>query len=466
MNWRPPAAQLEVMNLHYMEYLEGLTPKDSQGFVQDWIKSNPPYGHGYWRDQWNSYALSIRCVVWMQEIARGRLTADAMVLGSLCDQVRFLKANLELDIRGNHLVKNLKALLWAGVFFQGAEADSWRNLGLQLLDKELRTQVLADGVHFERSPAYHLQVFADLLECFHVLPDHPLRPILGEALDRMAQSTADLTHPDGLISLFNDGGLHMTYPPSACLDVYAQLRPRQVRQRPTFSFPEAGYFGARDGNDFVLVDCGPIAPDSLPAHGHGDILSFEWSHGGKRWVIDQGVFEYKEGPRRLQSRATSSHNTLTLDGLDQCEFWKSFRVGRRARVTLHRYNAHGTSFTLEGSHDGYAYLPGRPIHTRSFDAGPDQIAVEDSVQGGKGQRVQAHLLLHPDVQVTTNSERCFDLLLGKERVTLESSHPLRILPASWYPDFGVDVPTHRITLDYGSAPCRGKFSLSRIQTLI
>ena len=461
MNWRPPAGQLEIMNLHYMEYLEGLTPQDGQRFVHDWIKANPPYCPGYWRDRWNSYALSIRCVVWMQEIARGRLTPDELTLASLCEQIRFLKQNLELDICGNHLVKNIKALLYAGACFHGSEPDSWSNLGRKLLGREISTQVLADGVHFERSPSYHLQVFADLLECYQLLPDLPIRALLGESLDQMAQASADLTHPDGLISLFNDGGLHMAYSPAVCLNAYTQLRARQVSQNIDFSLSDAGYFGAREGLDFVLVDCGKIAPDSLPAHGHGDIFSFEWSLKGKRWIVDQGVFEYKEGLKRIHSRATSSHNTVTLDGLDQCEFWKSFRVGRRAKVTLHRYEAKGTHFVLEGSHDGYAHLPGGPIHTRVFDAEPSRIIIEDRVHGGNGQKVEARLLLHPDVRIDPTSERRFELILGEDRVILEGTYPLRVLPDYWYPDFGVKVPTFRIVLDYGPAPCSGSFTLSR-----
>ena len=86
-------------------------------------------------------------------------------------QMNFLKSNLELDIGGNHLVKNIKALLWASQFFEGPEADRWRELGLKLLRKAIEEQVTPDGAHFELSPAYHVQVFADLLECYSVLDD-------------------------------------------------------------------------------------------------------------------------------------------------------------------------------------------------------------------------------------------------------------------------------------------------------
>jgi len=459
MAWRPSVPQLAVMNLHYMEYLEGLDPAEGQRLVQDWICANPAYGAGFWRDSWNSYALSIRCLVWMQETARGRLRADPVVLDSLCEQVRFLAANLEIDIRGNHLIKNIKTLLWAGAFFQGGEAASWTALGIRLLATELPIQVLTDGVHFERSPAYHVQVFADLLECYHVLPEHPIRAALGEALDLMAQATADLTHPDGLISLFSDGGQHMAYPPASCLEAHERLRSLATRPRPCFALAEGGYFGLRDGEDYLLVDCGPIAPDALPAHGHGDALAFEWSLGGRRLIIDKGVFEYKEGALRAQSRATSSHNTVTLDGLDQCQFWKSFRIGRRARVTLKGYQAREDGFSLEGTHTGYAHLPGRPTHVRSFSAEPGRIVIEDRILGGSGQRAEARLLLDPNVQTELLGEKVCLLSLGREQVLLEGSHPLRLLPAVCFPDFGAQVPTRQVLLAYGPAPCQGGFSL-------
>mgnify|MGYP003299353413 CR=1 FL=1 len=36
----------------------------------NWIKKNKPYSKNYWMDSWNSYALSIRIVIWISEISR------------------------------------------------------------------------------------------------------------------------------------------------------------------------------------------------------------------------------------------------------------------------------------------------------------------------------------------------------------------------------------------------------------
>jgi uncharacterized heparinase superfamily protein len=462
---REPGTQLWRMNLHYMEFLEGIEDQDLVVIVRDWIRANPPYRRGYWHDDWNAFALSIRCVVWMQQLARrDRLLPPAFrseVEASLTQQIRFLARNLETDILGNHLIKNVKALLWAGVFFGGAEAKRWHELGARHLERQLDEQVLADGCHYERSPSYHCQVFADLLECHQVLGDHPVPARLGEALARMAQVTADLCHPDGGPALFNDSGLNMAYSPSVCLEAYGRLLGATVHPRRHIAMPQAGYYGLRHEGDLLLADCGDIAPDFLVAHGHGDILSFEYSVGGQRLVVDPGVYEYNPGWWRTYARSTAAHNTLTVGDGEQCEFFGAFRCGRRARARCLHYGATADGFVLEGSHDGFDRLPGRPRHVRRFETGPGRAMIRDRVENGRGQPVRARLLLHPAWQIEIQGMQAM-LRCGRLRVRLTASAPLALEPAWWCPDMGVRRATGRLAIEYGRAPCRGEFAFERL----
>jgi uncharacterized heparinase superfamily protein len=470
VDWHPPALEagtrLEKLNLHYMEFLEGLDAREFARVVDDWIDHNPRYRPGYWRDGWNSYALSIRCVVWMQQMRarRGRIGEDVAgrMAASLFLQLRFLRANLEVDIGGNHLIKNVKALLWGARVFTGSEARAWGQTGARLLTRELREQVLPDGVHYERSPAYHAQVFMDLLECRHVLPPGAAREALDAVLHRMAAAAANLAHPDGLPSLFNDGGLHMTYAPAACLDVYARLLGRAPPTAPpVFAHPHAGYYGARAGQDYVLVDCGDVSPDYLPAHAHGDMLAFEWTLAGNRMVVDAGVYEYHAGACRDYSRSTRAHNTVTVADEDQCEFWGAFRMARRGRGRAERYEAGDQGFVLVGTHDGYSRLPGRPVHRRRFDASPRRIEVADVVEGGAGQPVRSRLLLHPECVVKPDLDGV-TVTRGGAAFRMTSPVPVRVQDAWWMPDFGVRLPTRQLVLDYGAAPCKGGFVLEAL----
>mgnify|MGYP001118904895 CR=1 FL=1 len=48
------------------------------------------------------------------------------------------------------------------------------------------------------------------------------------------------------------------------------------------------------------------------------------------FLTDTGVYHYRESAERRYSRSTEAHNTIEIDGAEQSEVWKSFRVGRRA----------------------------------------------------------------------------------------------------------------------------------------
>lgn len=469
LEWHPPelayGTRLPKLHLHYMEFLEELDDRTACAAVADWIAANARRRPDYWMDAWNSYALSIRVVVWMQERARGRLRADPeledVLWRSVVAQLRFLERNLEFDIGGNHLVRNIRALLWAGAFFGGAEARRWRRRGRELLRRELGRQVLPDGLHYERSPAYHLQVLSDLLEC-HAASDPADRAEQVPELHRMAQALVDMTHPDGNVSLFNDGALNMSHPPAACLEAFERLTGERVTARASFALAAAGYYGHRaDAGSLVLLDCGEVGPPGLPAHSHADILSFEWSTATRRVIVDHGVFEYNAGPRRAYSRGTPAHNTVTVGDADQCEPWLAFRMGRRAAPVVHSYQSRDDGFVLEGSHDGYRSLLGAPRHRRRFACSPAGIAVYDTVTGGAGQPVRARLLLHPDFTALRTAEGA-RLSDGEFTVLLATGAEVKVADASWCPRFGERLPCHQLVLTYGSAPCAGSFELRAI----
>ncbi len=446
-----PAHQLWRMNLHYMEYLEGVQDEAWGSLVSDWIAANPSTKRGSWQDSWNSYALSLRVVVWLQELARrSDLLPRDIVLrteASAVEQLLFLERHLETDLGGNHLMKNIKALIWASAFFSGPDAARWRKKGLALLRRELVKQIPADGMHYERSASYHAQVFADLLDCRHALGKDPLGGQLDDALARMAQVTVDLAHPDGSPVLFNDAGHSMAYGPAACLAVYERLFGRRPEPRTIFALKHAGYYGLHNGETYLVTDCGRIAPDDLPAHGHGDVLSFEWSVAGERIIVDQGVYEYIAGERRRRARAASSHNTLCFEGADQADFFGAFRCGRRPNVEVLGYEQRGDGFSLEGTHDGFCTLPGRPRHIRRFDADPDSLVITDRVEGRPSLPAQITFLLHPDVDLTCAGCQA-TLRSNRAAVLMTSSEPIAVEPAVWWPDMGMELATRRLVVRF------------------
>ena len=452
--WRPTAAvtdgstRADGNNLHYMEYLESVDDVLWAELVEDWIAGNPPEAADAWRYAWRPYNLSVRVAVWLEEIAR---RGDRLPQGireragaSLAAQLRYLEQHLETDLRGNHLIKNIRALAWGGACFAGPEAARWTELARALLRRELAEQVLPDGCHYERSPAYQCQVMSDLLACRAALRE-PL-PELAAALDRMAQALTLLTHPDGRIAPFNDGGLSMAPLPAELAAIHAALGGSAAAPvTGAFALPDAGYFGLRGAGELLLVDCGPLGPGYLPGHGHCDLLSFEWSTGGRRIVVDQGTHQYMAGPHRLTSRSTSSHNTVVVDGAEQSDIYGAFRCGRRATPMLRSFEAGDGAMRLVGSHDGYDHLPGSPRHVRTIAARLGTVEILDRIEGGGRHTAIAHLLLHPDCEVDARGGTA-TIRNGPVAVRLVASAPLTVLPALWYPDIYVSRRTTRLAL--------------------
>ena len=70
---------------------------------------------------------------------------------SLAVQARWLARRIESHLQGNHVFANAKALVYAGLFFEGEEAERWLRRGLNLMQTEIPEQVLPDGGHFEHA---------------------------------------------------------------------------------------------------------------------------------------------------------------------------------------------------------------------------------------------------------------------------------------------------------------------------
>lgn len=458
-----PHTHLQRLAFHYHEFLEATTVAEGVAIILDWIKANPPYQRGYWLDNWNSYAISIRCVCWMQWLAKhhDQIAANdrSRILTSLVQQIQFLTRNLETDICGNHLMKNIRCLLWAAAFFEGVNAAVWKSLGLRLLNEQLTVQFLEDGMHFELSPAYHCQVFGDLVECASVLNGHS-RDTLIERLQSAAQVISDLTHPDGLISLMSDGGLHMVYSPGECLDAFVSIGGKKPENRSFFTLKSSGYFGFRTNNAYLVVDCGPACDDVLPAHGHGDILSFEWDVAGRRFIVDAGVFEYESGEHRQRNRSVISHNTVSVGNRDQCEFIGSFRAGRRGYGKCDSVvEDFSERFQLNGHHDGFATDRCNIVHRRSFDADTHHLRICDTIEGSGGEKVVSRLFFHDGCRIERVAPCTLKVSNENSVVLLNSQSPLRICESSWSPDFGVLKKTLSVEMDYGQVPCRSGFEL-------
>ncbi len=454
--WDPPTvSRLWRYNLHYFDDLNAVSASERRGWheplVRRWISENP-VGQG---TGWEPYPVSLRMVNWAKWILAGHAPSSEM-LTSLAVQARWLASRLEWHLLGNHLLANAKALIFSGLLFAGAEPDSWRDLGMRVLMREVGEQVLPDGGHFELSPMYHAIVLEDLLDlvnagaAFPDAFDSAQRVWLGKlptVIDRMRSWLAAMCHPDGEISFFNDAALGIASHPVLIQDYAARLGLGVACQAPdgVVNLVDSGFVRVAIGDCVAILDVGRVGPHHLPAHAHADTLSFEMSLRGRRVLVNSGTSLYDAGAERSRQRATESHNTVSVDGCSSSEVWASFRVGSKARPFALRIDRHCNAIAVTCAHDGYRRLRPAVTHSRAWWFQPGRVAVIDKLNCIG--RATSHWHWHPDMQVVSatpcdasNDSFAARLSMSGVDVSFHAKHASAVrVNGSWHPAFGVSV---------------------------
>lgn len=444
LGWdNPKKTKLWRYNQHYFDDLNAEAAAERiewhKALISTWISANSP-GRG---TGWESYPTSIRIVNWIKWALYGNMLTD-VARESLATQTRWLAKRLEWHLLGNHLFANAKALVFAGLFFDGEEADGWLERGWRILKRQIPEQILSDGGQFELSPMYHALAVEDLLDLQN----------LAQTFDRndFAQSCSGLimpmltwlramSHPDGGIAFFNDAAFGVA-PDNTELEAYARRLGFEASEPlgPVSHLEDSGYVRLAAGPFVLIADFAKIGPAYLPGHAHADSLSVELSLAGQRVFVNSGTSEYGAGPERQRQRGTAAHNTVAVSGQDSSEVWAGFRVGRRAQPFGETVFHHGGVLRAQCSHDGYRYLPGRPTVTRSIELTERQLTIVDRVSGGSPSEARYHL--HPSITIVLRGDYGALLELpGGERFEIEiQGQPLRVDATTWHAQFGIIIP--------------------------
>jgi uncharacterized heparinase superfamily protein len=431
-----------LYNLHYFDFLSSedamLDPDFYSRLISLWIQDNPPCsGIG-----WEPYPLSRRITSWIKWFLAGKAPADE-ALNSLIVQIRALNANIEYHLLGNHLLANAKALIFAGLFYEGAEPDTWLTRGIDILKQELPEQILADGGHFERSAMYHSLVLEDLLDIVNISRVYEIPSIVDfvnasiiSTANRMRTWLGAMLHPDRKLALFNDAAFGIAPSPEELEGYACELGLGALTPQGEFvHLNESGYIRLQTADTVMILDVGPIGPDYVPGHAHADTLSFEMSIFGHRVFVDTGTFCYSKGKVRSYTRSTPAHNTVSFRNADSSEVWDIFRVGRRAYPFNLEVHNSGNTFQVSCSHDGYRRFRGSPIHRRTWTLNSNSLVVSDTITAD-GSAI-AHFHFDPSLECLAEGESGRLILPDCKPIKWKALTGQAVLTRSkYYPEFG------------------------------
>ncbi len=385
--------------------------------VESWIADNPPGQGPNWISPMDA---AIRGANWaMAAVLLARapgLSAAfwASLLGNLRLTAWYVERHLEWHpvFRGNHYISNGVGLAYLGALFRDdREGARWLRLGAQILEREMRYQVHADGVSFEASIGYHRLVTEFFSWGGEVIRQNlpgALSAQYWQRLSRMRQFIESYLDSEGrapLIGDSDDGRLH-----HLCAE--AARSPRLHRlglpaRRGHLGVPasvdcrEGGFYVLRHRKDRCVVRCGPVGLGGAGSHDHNDQLSCELTIDGHELITDSGTYAYtRDLKARYAFRATAAHNAVQLGGDEQNPIrvdrpWRVLADRTRSECVAWEAGPEGTVF--EGRHHGFAHRASRAICTRriAVDAPTGEWVITDAVTGTGHEDLAWRLHLAP-----------------------------------------------------------------------
>ncbi|WP_406855390.1 heparinase II/III family protein [Alsobacter sp. KACC 23698] len=294
----------------------------------------------------------------------------------------------------------------------GAAPAAQRRASRQLAD-ELQRQLLPDGGHVGRNPRTLVDLLTDLLPLRQLYASQGLEPprALLNGIDRMMPMVRMFRHADGSLALFNG----MSATPADTLATL--LAYTDARSQPMENAPHSGFQRLQARSALVVMDAGPPPPEDYSGRAHAGCLSFEFSDGPCRIVVNCGAPPPGAEQWRQMARATAAHSTATVNDTSSCRFVAEDATSFLGSPILSgprevpmqrvaRREPEEPAVGVQASHDGYAPAFG-VLHERRLmlDLNGARLAGHDAFPVVNASRAQAsadafalRFHLHPHVR--------------------------------------------------------------------
>jgi hypothetical protein len=436
-------------------------PKGAWQEILEWINSELAKFPTVFPMSWHPYLASKRIQNWIAlwVISPPDQKDWEIILRALWFQATWLYFNFEYDIQGNHLWENAQALTLAGSFLNCSKSSTWIKKGLSVLKTQVPLQINSSGEHFEKSPAYHAELTQGLAFLLPWIkresPDN--FSWLENYWLKMKLFSAQIAHPMGLLPYFNDAWL-------------TKVTPNQD----SFSGWRGDYYTARTPSSFFIFDTGNMGSDSLPAHAHCDLLTFELSIRQVPLILNSGTYSY-EGNERQFFRGSSSHNVLTVNNQNCADIWNSFRMGRRGHITHRGHLTDSNGVWIWGEHDGYAPLKVPKVLRLCFLSETSQFLCSFFfvLTHGSNPEIKEHVHLAPEVQIKKTDSGFYSLkhslaAAAKGDCIFRPLYPdpsLKIEDTLFSPHFYVHQANKTFTLNNSRLNSSNEFQLATAWTL-
>lgn len=313
--------------------------------LRDWIKDNPKglskeNDRFAWRSLETSRRVQDQTTLFNYFISSVHFTPEFLVEFLLNYHKHAESVSANYTKTGNHRLFEAQRMIYAGGFFQEFKnAPRWRKEGIDILNEEMKEQVLGDGFHFEISQHYHvgsIETFlkglkmAQLSNLQDEFPDNYLATIKKMIYAHLKVSFPDMSYPmfgDSWITSKEGSIKHYKewseiFPEDQIIKYYAtEGQQGKVPDFLSTRLSKTGLTAFRNGWDTqstVLIMRAGMRGGEF--HTQPDNGTFELWHKGVNLMPDAGCYVYAGDKEVMEKRnwyrQSSIHQTLTLNDQD------------------------------------------------------------------------------------------------------------------------------------------------------
>lgn len=362
---------------------------------------------------WMGFNCAIRLINWMKilkdiDVNKLRVEQWEIIESSIFQQFVFNSRNIEHHIPGNHILfQYYSEWLISSIFIKWDVQQNQKEIKLNRLLKEFEDEYLDDGLHFELSTHYHLQVtllglsLVTQLSNLGITVSKDFLLLLNKATSVLDEFIIGDYYPaigDGCYNFFHENKYqdieNVNYLKNKCL-TFKEEKKDQILIDNNFQICTNNLFK-------IIFDVGNIGLNNNPGHGHADLLSIVLGYNNLPIFIDPGTYQYKNSEESLALKKSNFHNTVSIDGEDQAKLWGFFRWAYLPTKIKAKFSEN----YLEGEYYGYKHLGG-VFHKRSITSEVNKIRIKDSLNGNLGQNIKITFILHPGITIEQKKNSIF-----------------------------------------------------------
>ncbi len=421
-----------LMQLHGFDWLRHLSASgrelnrvNARALIADWVALAGRHPSQARRND----VTARRLIAWLGHAPfymRGASQSfETLLFKSLTHQTRRLLHGLRAETDPCQRLLAAIALARASIGLQGTEA--LMPVAFQALEAELELQVLSDGGHRSRNPADIVALMVELVPLRMALEaarlEIPAR--FNAAIERMLPALRFFSHGDGGLAAFN--GLRDGMAGWA----RAVLETDNVQGKPLTHAVHSGYCRLQAGQAVVIADAGRSPSPGTNAQAGLGALSFEFSDGAHRIVVNCGALAEADSDWDMAARHTAAHSTVCLGGAPAgrilagrlaCRmFGGPVVLGPRGIEANIAANPEGS--VMVARHDGYEQAFGVTHERRLFLAangrdlrGEDRFLADlDSLDHLANVDFAIRFHLHPSLNASLSRDRSSVMLVLPNR---------------------------------------------------